>query len=49
MLSEGLGERLDLTLIDKNDPFVFGYSKLNVTFGRKTPDVVGIAYGGIVC
>jgi sulfide:quinone oxidoreductase len=34
MLSEALGERFDLTLIDKNDSFIFGYSKLDVMFGR---------------
>jgi sulfide:quinone oxidoreductase len=48
MLSEALGERLDLTLIDKNDSFVFGYSKLDVMFGRKTLDAVRIAYCNIV-
>jgi sulfide:quinone oxidoreductase len=31
MLSEALPERLDLTLIDKNDSFVFGFSKLDVS------------------
>ena len=29
LLSEALGEQLDLTLIDKNDAFVFGFSKLD--------------------
>ena len=48
MLSEALGERLDLTLIDKNDSFVFGYSKLDVMFGRKTPDDVRLEYRHIV-
>ena len=33
ILSEALGERLDLTLIDKNDAFYFGFSKLDVMFG----------------
>ena len=40
ILSDAIGERLDLTLIDKNDSFVFGYSKLDVMFGRKTSDSV---------
>jgi sulfide:quinone oxidoreductase len=44
MLSEALGDRLDLTLIDKNDSFVFGFSKLDVMFGRETPDAVRLAY-----
>jgi sulfide:quinone oxidoreductase len=34
MLSEALGERFDLTVIDKNNSFIFGYSKLDVMFGR---------------
>ena len=48
MLSDAVGERLDLTLIDKNDSFVFGYSKLDVMFGRKTPDAVRHSYRNIV-
>ena len=48
MLSDAIGERLDLTLIDKNDSFVFGYSKLDVMFGRKTSDSVRLAYRNIV-
>jgi sulfide:quinone oxidoreductase len=44
MLSEALGERLELTLIDRNDSFVFGYSKLDVMFGRKLPDAVRLPY-----
>jgi sulfide:quinone oxidoreductase len=47
MLSEALPGRLDLTLIDKNDSFIFGFSKLDVMFGRKTPDAVRVAYRGI--
>ena len=31
LLSEALGEGLDLTLIDKNDTFFFGFSKLDDT------------------
>lgn len=48
LLSEALADRLDLTLIDKNDSFFFGYSKLDVMFGRKTPDAVRISYNNIV-
>jgi len=47
MLSEALGDDVDVTLIDKNDSFVFGYSKLDVMFGRTTPDAVRLAYGDI--
>ena len=40
LLSERLGDQLDLTLIDKNDSFYFGFSKIDVMYGRKTvPDV----------
>ena len=36
MLSEALSDEIEVTLIDKNDSFVFGYSKLDVMFGRTT-------------
>jgi sulfide:quinone oxidoreductase len=48
ILSEELGTDLDLTLIDKNDSFFFGFSKLDVMFGRKASDAVRIAYSNIV-
>lgn len=48
LLSEKIGDRLDLTLIDKNDTFFFGYSKLDVMFGRKSPDEVMISYRHMV-
>jgi sulfide:quinone oxidoreductase len=47
MLSEALGDTVDVTLIDKNDEFVFGFSKLDVMFGRTTADAVHLAYGDI--
>ena len=47
MLSEALGDDVDVTLIDKNDAFVFGYAKLDVMFGRTTPDAVRLAYSDI--
>jgi len=48
ILSEAIGDSLDLTLIDKNDSFVFGFSKLDVMFGRATPDAVRLPYRNIV-
>jgi len=48
LLSSALGDRLDLTLIDKNDSFFFGFSKLDVMFGRTTPDAVRLSYSNIV-
>jgi sulfide:quinone oxidoreductase len=47
MLSEALGDSVEVTLIDKNDAFVFGYSKLDVMFGRTTPEAVRLAYRDI--
>jgi sulfide:quinone oxidoreductase len=47
VLSEELGDALDLTLIDRRDSFVFGYSKLDVMFGRTTPEAVRLAYSGV--
>lgn len=44
MLSEALGDRLDITLIDKNDAFVFGFSKLDVLYGRQALDAVRVPY-----
>jgi sulfide:quinone oxidoreductase len=48
ILSEAMGNDLDLTLIDKNDSFFFGFSKLDVMFGRKAPEDVRIPYRSIV-
>ncbi|MDO6435627.1 FAD/NAD(P)-binding oxidoreductase [Flavitalea sp. BT771] len=47
ILSETLGDDLDLTLIDQNDSFYFGFSKLDVMFGRKSSDAVKIPYSSI--
>jgi sulfide:quinone oxidoreductase len=47
VLSEGIGDRLDLTLIDKNDSFVFGFSKLDLMFGVTTSEAVRLSYGRI--
>jgi sulfide:quinone oxidoreductase len=44
MLSEALGDTVDVTVIDKNDSFVFGFSKLDVMFGRAMPDAVRLPY-----
>jgi sulfide:quinone oxidoreductase len=43
-LSERLGDGVAVTLIDKGDAFVFGYSKLDVMFGRTTLDAVKLPY-----
>jgi sulfide:quinone oxidoreductase len=46
MLSESGGD-FDVTLIDKSDAFIFGYSKLEVMFERATPQSVSLAYRDI--
>src|SRR6266540_2890707 len=47
ILSDTFGDDLDLTLIDRSDHFYFGYSKLDVMFGRETADAVRVAYRNI--
>ena len=44
ILSDALGEDADVTLIDKGDAFVLGYSKLDIMFGRETPEAVRLPY-----
>ena len=49
MLSEAdEGDDVDVALIDKSDAFVFGYSKLEVMFGRSTADAVRLPYADFV-
>jgi sulfide:quinone oxidoreductase len=48
LLSEAVGDRLDLTLIDKSDSFIFGFSKLDMLFGRETPAAIRLPYRHIV-
>ncbi|HSD81055.1 MAG TPA: FAD-dependent oxidoreductase, partial [Solirubrobacteraceae bacterium] len=44
VLSEALGDDAGVRLIDENDAFVFGYSKLDVMFGKAAPDEVRLPY-----
>ena len=46
-VSEALGDAADVTVIDRGDAFVFGYSKLDVLFGRTTLDKVRLPYAGL--
>ncbi len=46
-LSEELGDQVDVTLIDRADAFVFGFSKLDVMFGTRTPEAVRLRYADI--
>jgi len=46
-LSAELGDEADVVLIDKEDGFVFGFSKLDVMFGRTAADAVFHPYGDL--
>lgn len=48
ILSDALGDGIDILLIDKSDTFVFGFSKLDVMFGRRMPADVRHRYSDIV-
>ncbi len=48
MLSELLGDDADVTLIDKSDAFVFGFSKLDMMFRHAPPDSLRMYYKDIV-
>jgi sulfide:quinone oxidoreductase len=43
-LSDALGDEVSVTLIDKGDAFVFGFSKLDVLFGRAPLAAVRLPY-----
>ena len=46
-LSLDLGDRVEVTLIDRNDAFVFGFHKLDVMVGTRTMDDVRLRYADI--
>lgn len=47
-LSEELGDGVDVTILDKSDSFMFGYSKLDVMFGRATTRATELPYRDFV-
>jgi sulfide:quinone oxidoreductase len=47
-LSETFGDGIDVTLVDKSDAFTFGYSKLDVMFGRNVLDAVRLPYAKLL-
>jgi len=47
-LSDELGDDVDIVLVDRTDGFVFGFSKLDVMFGRAVPAAVHHPYRDIV-
>ena len=46
-LSDEIGDDLDCTLIDKTDAFVFGYSKLDLLFGKTSAEAIRVPYSGL--
>ena len=48
MLSGAFGEAIDVVLVDKGDAFIFGFSKLDVMFGRQLPAAVRHPYQDLV-
>jgi sulfide:quinone oxidoreductase len=44
ILSEAFGDSIDIVLVDKGGSFVFGFSKLDVMFGRQLPEKAHHAY-----
>ncbi|MFZ0973391.1 MAG: FAD-dependent oxidoreductase [Solirubrobacteraceae bacterium] len=47
-LSETASDAVDVTLLDRNDSFFFGFSKLEVMLGRQSADDVRLPYREIV-
>ena len=46
-LSQAFGDSIEIVLIDRSDAFVFGFSKLDVMFGRRVPDEVRHRYADL--
>src|SRR5262245_44988106 len=44
LLSESLGDKAQVTMVDKSDAFIFGFYKLDVMIGRATVDAVRLPY-----
>lgn len=47
-LSEEFGDAVDVVLVDQAEGFVFGFSKLDVIFGRALPEAVHHPYSDVV-
>src|SRR6185312_2045651 len=48
VLSEELGDAAEVTVIDKGDSFVFGYSKLDLMFRGRSVEEVSLPYADFV-
>src|ERR1700756_5127370 len=46
-LSETVSDSVTVTLLDRNDSFFFGFSKLEVMLGRQSADAVRLPYSAI--
>src|SRR3954447_22983254 len=46
-LSDAVGDDLDCVLIDQADAFVFGYSKLDLLYGKASAEAIRIPYRDI--
>jgi sulfide:quinone oxidoreductase len=46
-LSESLGPQVRVTLVDRNDSFMFGFSKLELLLGRQTRTAVSCPYRSV--
>jgi sulfide:quinone oxidoreductase len=44
ILSDQFGEAVEVTIVDKSDAFVFGFSKLDLMIGRTSLDAVRLPY-----
>ena len=47
-LSEAMADQVEVTLIDKSDAFVFGFSKLDVMFGHAELNAVRLPYSNFI-
>ena len=47
-LSETMSDAVRVTLVDRNDSWYFGYSKLDVMLGRQSADEVRLLYSDVV-
>jgi sulfide:quinone oxidoreductase len=47
-LSETMSDAVRVTMLDRNDSWYFGYSKLDVMLGRQSADDVRLYYGDVV-
>jgi sulfide:quinone oxidoreductase len=48
MLAEEVGDQVEVTLVDRNDSFAFGYSKLDMMFRGASLESVSLPYSKVV-